>query len=460
MKTNSSESCLRLFFDHASDACAHLTADGQVLDCNPAFVSASGLEHSSIVGQDYRALFAENEEVPSLDLPADLVKTFRAHIARSIGEPLLFEWRFIQAGNSDFGLFGQNVTEEEHAVSGRISAEKRLSAVLETTVDGVITIGNNGHILSANKAAVTIFQYSLDEMIGRNVSMLMPEPYRDEHDDYIDSYHRTGVKRIIGIGREVTGLRKDGSSFPMDLAVSEIRTADSVFYTGLVRDISQRRELEREILRISEEERRRIGQDLHDELGQMLTGTGLLAQSLTKKLENKGVEEAAGAAEITKLIKDADQYARTLARGLVPVELQARGLSSALLRLSLDATTLFGIDCAFVERGTASLKDLTKTVHIYRIAQEAVSNASKHGRASRVRIDMIGTPEQIRIRIRDNGSGFVDNWKEGAGMGVHIMHYRAKLIGGSLDITSLPEGGTQVQCQVPIRNGEQVSWGQ
>jgi len=96
------------------------------------------------------------------------------------------------------------------------------------------------------------------------------------------------------------------------------------------------------------------------------------------------------------------------------------------------------------------VRDLTKTVHIYRIAQEAISNASKHGRASRIRVDLIGTPDHLRLRIRDNGSGFATDWQRGAGMGVHIMHYRAKLIGGSLDISNLPEGGTMVQCQVPF----------
>jgi len=136
----------------------------------------------------------------------------------------------------------------------------RVRAIVNTLVDGIITIDERGIIESLNPAAEQIFGYSAAEVTGRNVRVLMPQPYQDEHDGYLLNYLRTGTKRIIGIGREVSGLRKDGTIFPMDLAVSELEVSGRRMFTGVVRDITDRRRMEREILEAGADEQRRIGQ--------------------------------------------------------------------------------------------------------------------------------------------------------------------------------------------------------
>jgi len=123
-------------------------------------------------------------------------------------------------------------------------SEERLRAILDTAVEGIITIDDRGLIESMNPAAEKTFGYAAHEVIGKNVSLLMPAPYREEHDGYLANYQRTGTAKIIGIGREVTGQRKDGSVFPMDLAVSEVRLADRRLFTGFVRDITERKKSE------------------------------------------------------------------------------------------------------------------------------------------------------------------------------------------------------------------------
>lgn len=326
-------------------------------------------------------------------------------------------------------------------------SEARAHAILETTVDGVITIDERGIIQSFNTAAERIFGYREGEVIGKNVKVLMPTPYREEHDGYIQSYHDTGRRRIIGIGREVVGKRKDGTTFPMDLAVSEVEHGERVAFMGVVRDISDRRKLEQEILRISEQERRRIGQDLHDGLGQMLTGIGLITNNLARRLEARDDPAATDVAEITELIREADQHARGLARGLVPVDLEASGLASALQRLVVNAERLFGIRCTFTEVGSVLLHDNTIATHLYRIAQEAVSNAVKHGRAKTVKVSLAGGSNQLRLRIQDDGVGFPEELdEETRGMGVRIMHYRARIIGANLEISGALDGGTTLTC--------------
>jgi signal transduction histidine kinase len=235
--------------------------------------------------------------------------------------------------------------------------------------------------------------------------------------------------------------------FPLDLAVSELKLVDRRIFTGIVRDISERLSLEQEILRISEQERRRIGQDLHDGLGQMLTGIGLIAQNLARRLDAQGAAGADEVAEITELIQEADQQARGLARGLIPVDLEATGLSAALRRLAVNAERLFDIHCTLEEVGAVLVDDNSVATHLFRIAQEAVSNAVKHGRAGHVRISLASGARQVRLRIHDDGVGFPESLdEERRGMGVRIMHYRARVIGATLDIAAGVDGGTTVTC--------------
>ena len=136
-------------------------------------------------------------------------------------------------------------------------AVERLRSVVNNVVDGIITIDQRGTVTTFNAAAERIFGYSASEVVGNNVKMLMPEPYHGEHDRYIADYLRTGLAKIIGIGREVTGRRKDGSTFPMDLAVSDFRLGNERFFTGIVRDITQRKQAEAE-LRQAEERMRSV----------------------------------------------------------------------------------------------------------------------------------------------------------------------------------------------------------
>jgi PAS domain S-box-containing protein len=357
-------------------------------------------------------------------------------------------WMFTQGEVEGSRLVGTTLdtTELKQAKKALEESEARAQAILETTVDGIITIDGDGIIESFNPAAEDIFGYEAEEVIGENVKMLMPSPYREEHDEYLRSYHETGRRNIIGIGREVTGRRKDGSTFPMDLAVSEVELGDRTIFTGIVRDISERRRLETEILNVSEQERRRIGQDLHDGLGQMLTGIGLLSQDLARELSEEGHDRADDMQEITEHIKEADQYARDLSHGLIPVDVEANGLPEALRRLADNAERLFSVECTFQEVETALVHDNTTATHLYRIAQEAVNNAVRHGEADHVGIRLAAGDDQIRLQVRDDGMGFEEDDITDAGMGVHIMNYRARIIGGTLDLNSTLGEGTVVTC--------------
>jgi len=199
---------------------------------------------------------------------------------------------------------------------------------------------------------------------------------------------------------------------------------------------------------------------LHDGLGQMLTGIGLLGQNVTRQLEKEDHPLADEVAEITDLVKEADQYARDLSRGLTPVDVDANGLSQALQRLADNAVRLFDVPCTFDEVGTALVHDSTTATHLYRIAQEAVSNAVRHGDATRIKISLASGSDQIRLRIQDDGVGFNPEDIDGPGMGVHIMNYRARIVGGNLEISSERGEGTVVTCTLPRTSAGESSRGE
>jgi signal transduction histidine kinase len=207
--------------------------------------------------------------------------------------------------------------------------------------------------------------------------------------------------------------------------------------------------LEHEIIGISEREQRRIGQDLHDGLCQYLAAVGCAAASLKSDLQAlKLSQEAEVADELTLLLRDAVVQTRNLARGLVPVQMVEAGLACALEDLALSVARLLGIQCSFESSGSAIVHEESVAGHLYRIAQEAINNATKHGGASQIDISLTVTGGITTLRIGDNGAGISNTATDHSGMGLNIMKYRARLSGGELRIEEPPEGGTVVACIV------------
>jgi PAS domain S-box-containing protein len=343
-------------------------------------------------------------------------------------------------------------TQQELAQTAVKDREERLRAILETAVEGIITIDERGIIESVNAAAERIFGYNAREIIGKNVSLLMPLPHRESHDGYLANYLRTGHAKIIGIGREVAGRRKDGTIFPMDLSVSEVKLATRRMFTGFIRDITDRKRLEKEILEISDREQRRIGQDLHDGLCQHLAGIELMSQVLAQKLAPKSKAHARQVNEIASHVRDAISHTRSLARGLSPVTIESEGLMSALHELATNTEKIFHVQCRCDFDEPVTMNDHAAATHLFRIAQEAVSNAIKHGKARRVVISLRDARGRIILKVSDNGGGFPKRTAKTKGMGLRIMQSRAGMIGGTMAIERNSGGGMNVICAVP-QNG-------
>lgn len=212
---------------------------------------------------------------------------------------------------------------------------------------------------------------------------------------------------------------------------------------------AERQRAAREMLEISTREQRRIGQDLHDGLGQLLTGMALLSQALTQKLAAKSMAEATDASQLVQLANQAMAWARELVRGLSPIEMQGAGLLPALQDLATQTEHLFGITCQVTCDRPPAMPDHTVATHLYRIAQEAVSNAVKHGLARHVVLALTTEPHRVTLTVQDDGIGFSDVSEKPSGMGLRIMHYRAGMIGAALTIQRDASGGARVVCVWP-----------
>jgi signal transduction histidine kinase len=227
---------------------------------------------------------------------------------------------------------------------------------------------------------------------------------------------------------------------------SQLRTLVDQRTEKLKLEILERSRLEKELLEIAEAEQRRIGHDLHDSLGQHLTATALAGKVLAKKLASKSAVDPATADRVVAMVEEAIELTRNLARTLHPIELEAHGLENALQNLANNVSKAFNVSCRFQHAGTVLLKDPKAGVHWYRIAQEAASNAIRHGRAGNLVITLNGTSGSILLAVTDDGVGLPPDARNKKGMGLRIMEYRAGMIGATFDIQNLPAGGTRAVC--------------
>jgi signal transduction histidine kinase len=216
------------------------------------------------------------------------------------------------------------------------------------------------------------------------------------------------------------------------------------------------RELERQILEISDAEQRRIGHDLHDGLGQHLTGIALLSRHLENRLSSEQSSQISEATKIAELAAAAVEWTHDLCRTLSPPALERSGLVEALRELSANAEVVFGVRCNFEAAPyNAEFRDVGVGVHLYRIAQEAISNAVKHGKAKNIRLRLQLAPAELILFVRDDGLGISHAQSpepnpQSNGMGLRIMQYRAKMIGASIGINQPPDEGTTVTCRYAL----------
>ena len=221
---------------------------------------------------------------------------------------------------------------------------------------------------------------------------------------------------------------------------------------ALQREVAERQRLDREIGQVADRERRRLGQDLHDRLGQHLTGTALAAQVLKDKLATKSAPEVSEAEKLVRYVEEGIDLTRNLARGFFSPELEAEGLSVALEGLAENISERFAINCIFHGEESIPVRDSAVATQLYRIAQEATTNAAKHAAAENIDIRVTVDGSELVLAISDNGVGIPDNLSDSKGLGLRLMRHGAALIGATLSVQRNGGSGTVATCKLRIPN--------
>jgi PAS domain S-box-containing protein len=344
-----------------------------------------------------------------------------------------------------------DITEWKETEKALQDERNVVSAILDTVGALVVVTNPEGQIVRFNRACELTTGYSQVEVEGHSVWDLFIVP--EELGRFQEMFERLRMG-LPANNYEIHWMTRGSGQRLISWSSTMLAGNDGspvyLIATGI--DITEKKRLENSILEATGKEQRRIGQDLHDGLGQHLTGIAFMCKVQEQKLAAKGVIEAADAAKIVRLVNEAIHQTRELSRGLNPVLADPNGLIMALQQLAGDVEDIFHVSCRFESNGNVMIHDENVATHLFRIAQEAANNAVKHGKPTGIRIVLSCSAAVGSLEISDNGKGLPVNLKGEAGMGLHIMNYRAGVIGGSLDLQRPASGGTKITCIFPLRS--------
>ena len=339
--------------------------------------------------------------------------------------------------------------ERSRAEASMREREARHGAILESALDCIITIDHNGRVLEFNSAAERTFGYQADEIVSREmVEMIVPPSLRDQHRAGLARYLDTGDPRILGQRLEITGMRADGTEFPVDLTITRIPLPGPPAFTGFVRDITERKEAERDLrasrvrlLGAQNEERRRLERNLHDGAQQRL-----VSLALTLRLARDGLPEQDGSTlELIERAQEELQLAldelRELARGIHPAVLTERGLAPALEGVAARSAVP-------VELSAMPERRLPEPIEaaVYYVVCEALVNIAKHANASAARVSLAEEDGQIVVEVGDDGAGGAD---AAEGSGLRGLADRVEALDGGLVLMS-EASGTTLRATIPL----------
>ncbi len=349
-------------------------------------------------------------------------------------------------------------------------SEERFRSVAQTANDGIITVDSHGDIVFWNDAAEKTFGYSADEVMGKPLTVIMPQRFRKDHAAGLERVVSTGQSGIIGKTVDKIGYRKDGTEFPVELSLAGWKTEEGLFFTGIIRDVTERkradeeiRHLSRQLMNVIEEERKRLARDIHDECGQALTTLQFSIETLMNSLPSKLKDQTETCHELVGLVDKLGDKMRNISSELCPPMLDHLGLVPTLEWCVDDfVKRRDGIKVDFEPMGVKKRPDPEIEIVLYRILQEALNNIAKHAKATYINVLLTYSHPKFILSIKDDGVGFkqgesiVPLEAEKQGIGLLGMRERVGSVGGSIEIRSSTGKGTVIRAELPasVRKAE------
>jgi PAS domain S-box-containing protein len=378
------------------------------------------------------------------------------------------EWRWLldnsiplyQENGAFAGYIGScvDVTDRKQSEDVLREREGRLQAILNAAADAIITTDRQGIIVSSNPATERIFGYTQEELLGQNVKVLMPQPFRDEHDANLASYQATGKPDIPKMPRETVMLRKDGLAFPVELTATRIPRLG--LFTAIYRDISVRKQTEQEldqyrkdlrtlaseVVLAEERERQRLAEDLHDGVGQTLFRARM-------KLDQLSIAEP-DAREIRTILEEMGRMVNTMTFELSPPVLRTVGFRAAVKSLAKDIQKRYALSTEIDDDGQDLALDERVALTLFRSVRELLINAAKHSQTNRASLSLRRGDRSVQIEIEDRGKGFdladQSHHVESGHFGLFSVRERMEYVGGTFKIRSAPGHGAKVTLTAPL----------
>jgi len=366
----------------------------------------------------------------------------RRRWVRTMGRPVYAQGRVVQ-------LIGaiRDVTEQRAAEAALRASEARLRSMVEHAPLGIMLTTSTGELTYANSALLRMCGLTAEQARERGPILSL---HPDDRERLVRNWHEA---RRLGTPHNSTGryLRPDGSVVWWEGTTAPIVVdGDLSAHVVMVLDVSERLTLEREVVESVGREQHQIGIELHDGLGQALTGLAISLESLARRAAAQGNALSPDLRELSGLASQSVAACRDIAEGLAPMQLARGGLRNALRALAQSARSMYGVEVQCSVRGLGALELPTGTAHqLYRIAQEAISNAVRHGQARQIALRVLRLGDRLQMTVVDDGRGMPER-PSGEGMGLHTMRYRARMIDAELDVDEIPDGGVRVRCQMRV----------
>ncbi len=409
--------------------------DGTVLEARGLGLTLLGVTASDVLGQNACEAWPHTADEIHAAIEGGRSE-FTREVVRN-GERYYFDnyFSFDEARGRGAIGFAIDVTARVVAEHGRRRQARLLESILRNLPAIAGRLDAAGRVFEAQGDGLQRHKLSPAHLLGRTLIELFPQ----SREAVVDALAGGSASFTLG------GVLNE-EEWTVDFLVS-FDAEQGAGATFFGRDLSERRRLERHLLKVSDAEQQRIGADLHDGLGQHLTGLACMAVALRDRLRSRLPEEASTADVVSRLANEASEQSHALARGLSPVHLEAHGLASALEDLAYQSQRLHNVECRFSLRGASPDMDHLAAIHLYRITQESIHNAVRHGSAQRIHIGLFSRRSRYRLLILDDGQGFNsrDNQRR-MGRGLCLMNYRANMLGGTLTVRSSLGLGARVTC--------------